>query len=421
MTSRGFYAQRYLRNWVWMLISLFILPGCQGNQIQDELHGRVTLWHSWPPAEAAELDADLARFEEIHPGVQIITLSLPENQFLEELITAGQDGLGPALFLGKDEWISDLAERGVIRPLETDDFPDSLFNRRNRTLTQYEGQIYGVPLSLAPRALYYNKNLVTTPPDTLEELLTEAADGRQIAFVPRFEEAYWGIQTYGDGLFNDEGQITLEGSGFEEWLVWLNDAQNAPGIILDLDDPSLLNLFAGQQIAYYVAPPDRQQLITTKMDEENPFDFGIATLPGGESGPSGPILEAETIMFYPFTSAKQKQIANALALFLVNQQQSIHFMRDLNRVPANPTVRVDQRIYPFVHGFAQQARTSLVIPNEVPQDLLVMAGNRAYASALSGLLTPAEAVCSFGEEVAAGLSTDAFEVVLPAGCGGENE
>ncbi len=245
--------------------------------------------------------------------------------------------------------------------------------------------------------------------------------GREVAFVPRFEEAYWGIQTFGDGLFIDEGQIVLEESGFEEWLGWLNDAQNAPGVILDVDDQSLLELFASEQFAYYVAPPGSQQLIMAKMDEENPFDFGVVTLPGGESGPSGPILKAETIMFYPFTSSRQEQIANALALFLVNQQQSIHFMRDLNRVPANPTVRVDRRIYPFVSGFAQQARTSVVIPNEVPKDLLVSAGNRAYASVLSGLQTPAEAVCGFGEGVAVGLSTEAIEVVLPTWCGGENE
>ncbi len=92
-----------------------------------------------------------------------------------------------------------------------------------------KGRLYGVPLSLAPRALYYNKKLVTPPPDTLDALLQEAADGQQVAFVPRFEEAYWGIQTYGEGLFNEEGQLVIEGSGFEEWLGWLNEAQSAPG------------------------------------------------------------------------------------------------------------------------------------------------------------------------------------------------
>ncbi len=191
---------------------------------------------------------------------------------------------------------------------------------------------------------------------------------------------------------------------------------------MNVDDQSLLDLFASEQIAYYVAAPgSASSQLRRRWMMKIHLTSVLSTLPGGEYGPSGPILPAETIMFYPFTSTKQKQIANALALFLVNQQQSIHFMRDLNRVPANPTVRVDQRIYPFVNGFAQQARTSVVIPNEIPKDLLVTAGNRAYASALSGLLSPAEAVCSFGEEVAAGLPNDAIEVVLPAGCGGENE
>lgn len=96
-------------------------------------------------------------------------------------------------------------------------------------------------------------------------------------------------------------------------------------------------------------------------------------------------------------------------------------MRELNRIPANPSVRVDPRIYPIVSGFAQQATTAVVIPIYLSSELLIAAGNRAYASALSGLLTPTEAVCLFAQEVAAGMEDDDFEIVLPPGCEGSNE
>ncbi|NJN53963.1 MAG: hypothetical protein HC804_03915 [Anaerolineae bacterium] len=170
------------------------------------------------------------------------------------------------------------------------------------------------------------------------------------------------------------------------------------------------------KIAYYVGGPEKQNLISSKIDEENPFEFGVVPLPRGPLGAAGPLLPAETILLYAFTSPEQTRIANALAVFLVNQQQSIRFMRELERVPANPAVRVDRRIYPIVSGFSQQARTAVVIPNEIETAPLIKAGDLAYISVLSGALTPAEAVCQFGLDVAAFQNYTTAEMSLPEGC-----
>jgi hypothetical protein len=126
-------------------------------------------------------------------------------------------------------------------------------------------------------------------------------------------------------------------------------------------------------------------------------------------------LTAETIMLYAFTSPEQARISYALAAFLTNRQQSIRFMRELDRVPANPAVWVDRRIYPLASGFAQQAATSVIIPNEISPSV-VDAGDRAYLGVLSGAVTPAEAVCAFGQEVAGLQGYTAADVSLPEGC-----
>jgi hypothetical protein len=91
-------------------------------------------------------------------------------------------------------------------------------------------------------------------------------------------------------------------------------------------------------------------------------------------------------------------------------------MRELDRVPANPSVDVDRRIYPIVNGFTRQAKTAVVLPNEIPTDPLVAAGDRAYASVLSGILTPTEAVCRFGQEVAEFQGYTTADTSLPEGC-----
>ena len=398
------------------MIFLLVLSSCQLNPSDEGLTGRITIWHSWSPEETVILNGTFAQFQEIHPQVHISTIAFPYDQLLDEFLIGGTEGLGPTLLLGTDSWVGDLAEAELISPLSQETTKLDLFNARNSAITQYQGQQFGVPLSLAPHALYFNKSLVSTPPMTLDELLAEAAAGRSVAFVPRFAKAYWGIQAFGEGLFDDQTRFTLAESGFTEWLSWLDEAQSAPGVIMNIDDESLMALFASGQVAYYVAGPEKQALIASMINDENPFEIGIAPLPGNPDAPSGPILSAEMIMFYEFTSPEERIIADELAAFLVNQQQSIRFLRELDRVPANPNVRVDPRIYPNVYGFAQQSKTAVVIPNKIVADVLVEAGNRAYANVLSGVLTPAEVVCDFGQEVAASQGYSETTMSIPEGC-----
>ena len=398
------------------LILLLILCGCQIGTPNDGLNGRITLWHSWPPADAFVLEQALSQFQEIHPNVEITTTAFPGDQIFTEFMAAGEEGLGPTLFLGIDSWVGDLADAGLIQPLSPEMAALSLFNERNLAITQYQGQQFGIPLALAPRAMYYNKSIVSSPPTTLDELLQEAAAGHSVAFVPRFTQAYWGIQAFGEGLFDDQARFTLVESGFTEWLSWLNEAQSAPGMIMNVDDESLLALFASGQVAYYVAGPESQALIASLINEDEPFEVGVTPLPGLPEAPAGPLLPAEIIMFYTFASHNEAIIADELANFLVNQQQGIRFLRELDRVPANPSVRVDVRVYPNVYGFAQQSRTAVVIPNEIAADPFVEAGNRAYVNVLSGTLLPAEAVCNFGREVAEFQGYTQATMSVPEGC-----
>jgi maltose-binding protein MalE len=362
------------------------------------------------------LEEALLEFQEIHPNAKVATVALPKDQLLSAFIDAGNDGLGPGLLIADDAWIGDLVDAQLIRSISPDENLSRLFDSRTSALVQHQDQIFGIPLSLAPVALYYNEALVDELPEDLDDLLRQAAAGKAVGFVPRFEQAYWGIQAFGEGLFDADGQFTPAESGFLDWLQWLNAAQSEPGIILSVDDRSLRELFASGELGYYIAGPQELANIEALAEDENALAFAVAPLPQGPTGQAGPLLHAETVILYAHDSPQQAQIAEALARFLVNQQQSIRFMRELEHVPANPVIRVDQRIYPRVNGFAQQAQSAVVIPNEIPTETLFAAGDLAYASVLSGLSTPAEALCRFSRDVAVSLGPEAVDVRLPDGC-----
>lgn len=399
---------------IWLVLLLLGISGCQTTpENAGSLRGHVILWHSWTAAEALVLDQALAEFREANPQVTIVELALPFDELLDQFTQSANEGTGPDLLLGPAAWIGNLADAGLIRSLEVGEGSDLNLDSRNTRLVAYQSQVYGVPLSLGPKALYFNQSLVDRPATTLNELLEHAAAGQEVAFVPRFEAAHWGIQAFGQGLFDPDGALNLADSGFVEWLAWLKEAQKKPGVILNADDEALRQLFAEGRIAYYVGGPEQQAFLKQTMGEDM---LGVTRLPGGPTRPAGPLLPAETALFYTFSSDGQARIALALARFLSNQQQSIRFMRELDRVPANRQVNVDPRIYPTVSGFARQANTAVILPNELDRDQFYAAGDRAYASALTGLQTPAEAVCRFGQEVAAFQNQSAEEIILPAGC-----
>jgi arabinogalactan oligomer/maltooligosaccharide transport system substrate-binding protein len=403
-----------LKQLITFILLLLALSSCQVfRQGDDELSGRVVLWHGWTPEETAILEEALDEFREIHPQVTVASLALPKSELLEQYKLSANDGLAPDILLGSSDWVGELADAGLVRGFENDEFNALNLETGRLAATRYQNKIYGLPLSLYPSALYYNKSLVDSPPTSLDGLLEQAAEGIEVAFVPRFEEAYWGIQTLGQGLFDEEGDITLVDSGFTRWLEWLNNAQNEPGVILSADDTVLFDLFSQGRVAYYVAGPGKQALLKEVMGEES---FGVVPLPSGPDGPAGPLLPVESIIFYLFSSQEQSRTAIALGDFLANQQQANRFMRELDRVPANPGVGVDSRIYPNVSGFARQARTAVIPPNELAWDQLVASGNKAYISALSGILTPAEAVCRFGQEIIDLQDLSEDEIRLPAGC-----
>jgi arabinogalactan oligomer/maltooligosaccharide transport system substrate-binding protein len=400
-----------------LIFLLLLIASCQTNSTDDELNGRITLWHGWSAEETSVLEGTLDEFQEINPDVSVVSVALPPEELLAQFEQAAADGLGPDLLLGSSDWIADLADAGLIRPLGEDDISDRQYRTTASAISGYHDAIYGLPLSVFPLALYYNKLMIDQPAEDLEELLSQAADGKRVAFVPRFQESYWGIQAHGEGLFDEEGNFTPVDSGFAEWLDWLNEAQNEPGVILNVDKEGLLDLFAREQIAYYVGGPEMLASLKETMGADK---FGITTLPEGPLGPSGPLLPDEAILFYANSSPEQIRLANALAGFLTGPQQSIRFMRFLNRVPANPSVEVDSRLYPLISGFSRQAKDGIILPKQLNKTRFYAAGDRAIAGVLSGTITPEEALCRFGLSVADFQDYNDSEISLNEGCNADS-
>ncbi len=139
--------------------------------------GEVVLWHGWTGAEADKLAEVITAFQTANPGVKISPLAVPFDQLKNKFTTEASTGGGPDLLIGPKDWIGELAQAELIKPL--DDMADAVgltaLNKAALDADKFEGKTWAFPESTEAVALWYNKKLVDKPATTIDELLQQAA------------------------------------------------------------------------------------------------------------------------------------------------------------------------------------------------------------------------------------------------------
>ena len=382
-----------IRRQLYLLIILSFmlsLMGCNNRPAPEgELKGRILLWHGWPKRETAALSELLDQFRAIHPEVLIIETAVPAEALRSQFEQRAALGLEPDILIGPSDWVRPLSEAGLIRDLTNQPGLETYLYRAPALETlRYQGKLYGLPLALDTTALYYNTSLVTEPAETLDEWLNQARDGLPIALNTQFEAAFWGIQAFGGQLWDDsQQQVVLNQGGFANWLGWLKIAQDEPNIFLDSDDTVLYDLFKRGEVAYYVGSSAALPALQAALGQNK---VGVAPLPSGPNGPSGPFLRTEAMFFNNVSSDEQFQLTLQLAQFLSRTEQQRELARRIGKLPVNPQVRLDERVYPALAGFLAQTRTAIPRPNLPAMDKIAILGNDAYIQALAGVVAVQE-------------------------------
>ncbi len=357
----------------------------------DALGGRTLVWHAYSGPEADALAEVLERFQGLHPDVTIHTQAFASrDELLAQFRLSAQSGLGPDLLIGQASWVRPLADENAIRSIE-DQIPAETREHYARGAVEsltYKKELYGLPISLEVPALYYNRRMVETPATTLDELLAQAANGKTVLMSTDFADAFWGVQAFGGRLFDAEGRAILDQGGYANWLDWLRNARDAPGMILDSNREALRERFLSEDGAYYIGRPNELHQILEALGEDY---VGVAPLPSGPTGSAGPFLGVTAALFSTVSSPNQHLVSVELGKFLTNSEQSATLMRRARLVPANSRVRINPRLHPLAAGFAAQAASAIPIPNSTRMDAVWTNANEAYNRVLEGLITPLEA------------------------------
>ena len=166
----------------------------QAGQCPTQLGGLIEVWHAWEEAEAMALTSITDNFMTLCPNITILLSRFETDQILENYQTIAIQGRGPTLLIGPNHWLVALANKGLISNIDGLLEPELLqrYLPTAKGTMQYQGQNYGLPLSISLMALYYKTDLVSDPARVVDDFLTQAAPDQQIALPVDAEQSTWG-------------------------------------------------------------------------------------------------------------------------------------------------------------------------------------------------------------------------------------
>jgi multiple sugar transport system substrate-binding protein len=286
--------------------------------------------------------------------------------------------------------------------------PTSVLNKYNKThllaVTYNNGQIYGLPLSNAVRAVAYNADYFAkagiTPPQRAEDAWTweqlvaaaqkaQAASGAKYALQferPTFNGWLPFIYQAGGQLMSDDYSRpmlnTPQVRKALEWTVKLHrDGIAAPGIIEGTEDP--VRLFASGLTTMWLATGN---WMMDALDRETKYKYSYTFMPRDAQAAT----LNDGLVWIAFKGSHPKETWD-LILYLVNVEAMTRWNEIANTVPARNDVHVTWRLHPeLAPFFTEQAQ-------ECPETLMKQQIHPAYSACRDKLLQELS-MCTSGQK-----------------------
>jgi multiple sugar transport system substrate-binding protein len=249
--------------------------------------GDVGVWHK----------KRLAEFEAAHPGIKVQPTLIPSSSFENTIQTQIAGGDVPDLLPVFTNMLAPLIDAGVLAPLD-DCIAKSTFKDRmlpSAAYARYSGKTYGVPLTMSPQSLLYNKALLDQAgvgvPTTVEEFYAAAKAVKEktgqwgYAFPnnvssPLFtylQSMQWVIGLGGDWATADR-KITASAPKTVEAITWIKRFLDEGLAPRGLDANAVRTLFAQGKVAFLIDGP----WVMTQVQSSNPAllkDVNFAVMP----------------------------------------------------------------------------------------------------------------------------------------------
>jgi ABC-type glycerol-3-phosphate transport system substrate-binding protein len=306
---------------------------------QGAREGSLLVWHTWSGGAGKVLEAMLARYMALRPGVRIVTTAVDEQEIAKAFADRNAGGLGPDLLLVDAGTLYDLATARLLRDVSSSSLDFTQIKSGPLRMVSDGDAVYGLPFAGKTEVLFYNRKQVTGAPADYWDWLARDEAGETFALNPGFVNAYWGVGALGGGTIDPTtGEVLLRLGGFKNWLEGLRRMRAQPGSIMD-DDPEVLRqAFIGGAADFYFGSSDELPLLQAALDEDA---VGVAALPYGPNGsPARPLLGLAAFGFSKVSNPVEFALARDVAGFLSSAEAQVTLsLANVGWIPVNNQVR----------------------------------------------------------------------------------
>lgn len=365
----------------------------------------LSFWHTFNADETVTLEQALKDFKQEYPHITVALQQVPFSDALNKYKTVAQAGQAPDVFRSEIAWTTELASLGYLLSLDAflDEKAQADFLPAALRYAKYQGHVWGVPQVTDCLALFYNKEKVGKPPQTLDELVSIGkqltSPGLQYGFFYR-GDPYWFtpfVWAFGGELIDsDTLQVKIADAPAVEALQFLKDLREKHQIVpqsVDFanDYDNMMIGFKNGEYAMILNGPWSTADALSGPEFKNPDNLGITRIPAGPGGYGSPtgghhyVISADTQKAFAawdlvnFLSRPAYQAQFALKNNLLPTRQSTY---------ALPEVKANRIIQDFKYVL-DAANTRPVIPQS---GALFIDLKPAYQAALLDEKTPQAAL-----------------------------
>jgi multiple sugar transport system substrate-binding protein len=263
----------------------------------------LTFWGDWGGEGQKQFETMVDAFNKSQDKIKVKYVL--QQDMITKFLTAATSGGSPDILFW-DRWRTSLyAPKNVLHPIDefmgNDGLNESDFYDEAMKELSYDNKIYGLPLTVDARALFYNKKLladagVTAPPTTWDELEQAAIkttkwNGKKLE-VAGFSLNDNGLfnmylQQAGGSILTDDGKTNFNNDKgkavLEYWDRLLNtDKVYKVGFEQGLGEGT--DAFATGKVAMIYTGP---WMLTTYKKYGKDLDFGVVPPPAGPNGDKG--------------------------------------------------------------------------------------------------------------------------------------
>ena len=258
-----------------------------------------------------------ARYRQIHPDTHFQYGIYPEDQMVEVMRRRSWSGLAPDLVLVNGDTALRLRQAGLVDPFPILKDQLAIFNEEElRRLRSPDGRLAGLPVLVQTQLSCFNRQRLSEPPATLQELLNASANGHPMGLSLDLYYLFWIVGSTGalpaiDRAVLGQPLNPAERQALTGWLAWLQNASNQQRVTFFPDQPTAEAEFKAGRLDWIPCRSTVLPQLRLVMGSA----LGVAPLPDGEGHRASPLNRLRVLALGRSSSAAGRRRALAFSAY----------------------------------------------------------------------------------------------------------